>query len=344
MGLNLVWSIGRKPLPPVVLPPVVIPEPEPEPEPVMLAIHDVADNTGRAGELQQDNPVLEHISQYRPYDRTRILRKEKGALYVHFPVGKADLRHDFSNNAATLDRIVDITRQVMADTTSTVKKIQLIGLASIEGTVAGNEQLAANRALALQRYLQQQVNTPNALYETVGGGEAWADLRDILNEETAKSEKAAAAQAALDIIDSEPNADLRERKLRQLNGGRPWQYISKELLPQLRNSGYIRIYYDYVPDSAAAVINRASELLRTDCEDCHREALALLQQVSTDERAQNALGVAYYLCHRPDDALRCFRRAAANGNEDARRNVREMEKNLRIEKLKNEVPDRHTEL
>jgi hypothetical protein len=277
-------------------------------------------------------------------------------------VGKSILDENFRDNAATLGRIVDITRQVMADTTSTVKCIQIIGLASIEGPVDANEALATARAEALKEYLQQHVSTPAAsvssaaspssaavtvgsglpaaIFDVVGGGEAWSDFRDLIAEAATRDGKTAAHEtaahettalaSALAIIDSTPDADTREQRLKQADGGSTWRYISEHILPELRNSGYIRIYYDYVPDTAAATINRASELLRTDCEDCHREALALLQQVSTDERAQNALGVAYYLCHRPDDALRCFRRAASNGNEDARRNVREMEKNLKL--------------
>lgn len=334
LGLNLVWNIGRKPVRIVPETPVVplmtdtiveVIEP-----PVLLSIHDVPDNTGRAGELQTDNPVLEHISKYRPYDRSRILRREKGALYVHFPVSKYDVRHDFAENGPTLDRIVDITRQVLADTTSTVKKIQLIGLASVEGPVSGNERLATNRALALQRYLQQQVPTPDSLYDTVGGGEAWADLRDLLCEAASvpggSPARTTALNKAIEVIDNEPDADSRERKLKRLDGGKPWQYIKQELLPQLRNSGYIRIYYDYVPDTAAAIINRASELLRTDCDDCHRQALTMLQQVRTDERAQNAIGTALYLCGRKEEALPYFRRAAANGNADAKENLRQIEK------------------
>lgn len=326
VGLNLVWNIGRRP---VVATPVetapVVPEP-----PLLLAVHNVADNTGRAGLLEHDNPVLEHISKYRPYDRTRILRRERGALYVHFPVGKADLDHDFRNNAATLDRIVDITRQITADTTSQVKRIQLIGLASIEGAVSQNEQLAASRADALKRYLQQQVPTADSLYECIGGGEAWAEFRDQLGELSAagENESTAGLQAALRIIDGEADADRREQQLRQLNGGRTWQYVRDNVLADQRNSGYIRIYYDYVPDAAAAAINCASELLRTDCGDCHRQALELLRGVSADRRAQNALGVALWLTGRKDEALEHFRRAAADGNEDARENLRQLENHM----------------
>ena len=131
-------------------------------------------------------------------------------------------------------------------------------------------------------------------------------------------------QQALDIIDSKSDANIREQKLRRMNGGRTWQYIKEHILSDQRNSGYVRIFYDYVPDKAAKVINEASELLTTDCIDCHREALRLLQTVRNDERAQNALGAALWLCGQQDEAVECFRRAAANGNADARENLRQL--------------------
>ena len=42
-----------------------------------------------------------------------------------------------------------------------------------------------------------------------------------------------------------------------------------------------------------------------------------------DERAQNALGVAYYMTGNLDAALRCFNTAAANGNEEAKKNLQQ---------------------
>ena len=132
-------------------------------------------------------------------------------------------------------------------------------------------------------------------------------------------------QSALDIIDNESNFVQREKRLKQLDKGRTWQYLKQHILKDQRNSGYIRIYFDYVPDKAAATINEASELLTTDCGDCHREALRLLQTVRNDERAQNALGTALWLCGYRDEGLECFRRAAANGNSDAQENLRRLE-------------------
>ena len=114
-----------------------------------------------------------------------------------------------------------------------------------------------------------------------------------------------------------------------MNGGRTWNYIKEHILSDQRNSGYIRIYYDYVPDENAKVINEASELLTTDCIDCYRESLSLLQTVLHDHRAQNALGVALWLCGQQTEAMDCFRRAAADGNADAAENLRQLEKSMK---------------
>ena len=326
-ALNIVYNIPgrpRKVVQEVVTP--VLPPQEPvkptakiEQKVFKPNVSPVPDNTGRAGELQLDNPVLAHISAYKPYDRTRILRKEKDALYVHFALGKSVLDNSFRENRVTLDRIVDITRQIMSDTTSSVKKIQIIGLASIEGAIAGNEQLAENRAMALQRYIQNQLDIPDSMFETVGGGEAWADFRDQLNDEVIAGNTK--LQAAIDVIDSESDLNVRERKLLQLDRGRTWQYFKQNILKDQRNSGYIRIYYDYVPDKAAATINEASQLLAAGR---YQDALSKLNTVRHDERAQNALGVALWQTDQKEEALRCFRRAADNGNADAKENLRQL--------------------
>lgn len=289
-------------------------------------IADVEDNTGKAGELQKDNPVLQHISKYRPYDSTRILRKEKGALYVHFPLDKAVIDHDYRGNGATLDRIVAITRAIMADTTSSVKVIQIVGLASVDGPVAHNRTLAGNRAQALKRYIQQRVKTPDALYECVNGGEAWTELRDQIADGHFEGR-----DELLRIIDTEKDADRRERRIRQLDGGRPYAYLRDNVLSDQRNSGYLRIYYDYVPDKAAKTINEATALMR---QKKYAEALRLLLTVKDDKRAQNAIGVAYYMTGDERQGVEYIRKAAADGNVQAKRNVEQIEAIAKAERLK----------
>ncbi len=276
----------------------------------------VEDNTGKAGELQVDNPVLCHIDDYKPYDTSRILRKEKGALYVHFPTDIDTITNDFRDNETTLNRIVDITRAVMADSTSDVRLIQIVGLASVEGPLKRNTHLGAARAQALKQYIIERTDATDDIFECANGGEAWTELRDQIND----SDSPYRTQL-LDIIDSEPNADSRERLIRKLDGGKAFAHLKEYFLGDQRNSGYMRIYFDYVPDTAAAAINQAADLLRAEKFD---SALKLLLTVAHDLRAQNALGVAYYMTGNTDDALRCFDRAAAAGNDEARNNAEQI--------------------
>lgn len=291
--------------------------------PFVPALAPVAERQGRAGELAKENPALRHISTYAPYDATRALSREEGVLYVHFPVDGSTLLPAFRDNAPTLERIVYLTRQILADTTSTVRRIQVIGLASIEGRLAHNRQLSARRAAALQRYFAAQTGAADSLFECTAGGEAWAEMRLQIAESSV-----AQREALLSIIDTEADPDRRERRLRTLAGGAPWRTLRDELLPLQRNSGYLRIYYDYVPDPAAAIINGASDLLR---QGRAAEALAQLETVQRDERAQNALGCARYMLGQRERALAHFRRAVQFGSPEAAENLRRCEQIARAQ-------------
>ena len=329
--------------------PVVLPEPQPTPEPqpapFVPVFNFVEDNTGKAGELQKNNPILAHINDYQPYDDTRILRKESNALYVFFPLDSTVLRRDFRDNGTVLDRIVDITRQVLADSISDVKKIQIIGMASIEGSAKHNCELSEGRGRALKAYIQQYVPTPDDLYEVANGCEAWIEFRDQVNDlrilksgqkvDAVPGSPAAISNAVLttdilagisekeldnilDIIDSETDVTRREQRIKQLNGGRTYQYLKQNILADQRNSGYLRIYFDYVPDESARTINRATQLMK---EQKFAEALPILQSVKSDSRAWNALGVVLYQTGQKDQALDYFRRAANAGNSMAKKNL-----------------------
>lgn len=277
----------------------------------------VADNTGKAGELARQNPVLHHISECRDYTPDRVLRKEHGALYIHFRLNLTDLDPAFRDNQGTLDRIVQITRDIFADTTSSVVRIQIIGLASPEGPVRLNERLAGGRAMALQRYIQERVpQAVDSLFQTVNGGEAWTELRDQIADSASPYR-----DEMLRIIDGETDVDRRERRLKQLDGGRAYRYLADNLLSDQRNSGYIAICYDYKPDVAARVINAAQAEIRAGRLE---EALALLRSAQADPRSHNALGAVLYLLGRDDEAERFLRSAASRREPGAEENLRSL--------------------
>lgn len=286
LAVNVSYTFGGRRDCRQVVPLEVVQPTSPAPAPVVLpTLHYVADNTGRAGELEHDNPVLQHISKYRPYTPDRILRKERGALYVHFALDKSTIDHHFRDNDSVLQRIVSITRDIMADSTSSVRIIQIVGLASVEGAEGHNRQLSAERAEALKRYIQHEVpEAQDSLFDCAAGGEAWTELRSQIDDDHSLPYR----DEMLRIIDSEADPARRERRLKQLAGGKAYAHLRDRVLSDQRNSGYLRIYYDYVPDKAAADINRAIDLIHAER---YAEALRLLLPHKADPRAKDALEV-----------------------------------------------------
>jgi hypothetical protein len=128
-------------------------------------------------------------------------------------------------------------------------------------------------------------------------------------------------RTVLEIMDTEPDANRREQKLKRLEGGRVYKALLKNVLHNLRNSGYLRIYYDYVPDKSAQEINEAIGLLEAGD---HRGALEKLEAKRGDNRSDNAYAVALFYNGREDEALKVLEAAAARGDEAAARNLEQL--------------------
>lgn len=276
---------------------------------------EVPDFRGRAGCLEKDNPVLHHISKCRDYTPDRVLRKEKGALFIHFELNSADLKTDFRDNKKVLEKVVEITREIFADTTSQVVQIQIIGLASPEGSVKRNLWLGANRGKALQRYIQSKVpQAVDDLFYVVNGGEAWTELKDQIADSDLEER-----DELIRIIDTEKDLERREHLLKTLHGGKAYDILRNSMLKDQRNSGYISICYDYKADYNADVINRGIAMIRARK---YAEAVALLRTVEADSRSHNALGVALWLNGERLEAKRLLCPLAEKGNPDAVENLR----------------------
>lgn len=271
-----------------------------------------------ADEIARREPILRPIDDCMPYDPSVPLRKMETALYVHFRINRWELREDFRDNRQTLDKIVDMMHRIQADSTSRIVKVIIIGLASPEGPKAFNERLAGNRAKALKNYVAKRINMPEEVYEVINGGEAWADLRDVVAESSL--EDLPQRDELLRIIDETSDVNERERLIRRLDGGRAFRYLKQSVFADQRNSGYISVCYENVPDVGARTINQAVEQVNAGH---YAEAVRLLEPLK-DVRKLNVLGVAYYYQNRMDQALQCFDEAARAGNAEARKNAEEL--------------------
>ena len=255
VGINLAYNFKRREQKKQEILEIIAPpqpelpelELEPEPEPEIVP------------ELEPlpailSHPVVRLASEYKPYTPDRVLRKEKGALYVYFPKNSYKLERSFSegsysrDNGPTLDEILAVTEEILKDTVTRVSCIQIVGLSSVDGPSDVNRNISLDRANALKRYIQERVPVPDGLFETVGGGEAWTELKDIVKDlldSVGESDLTREQlQKVLTIMENEPRSDAREQQLRALDGGNVFRILTGSLLKDLRSSGYVRVYVE----------------------------------------------------------------------------------------------------
>ena len=283
-------------------------------EPVKPTFDPVIPHISVAERLAETNPIMIPMDQYEPYNPDVPLRKMKNALYVHFHMNKADIDTTYRENKATLHRILDLIAQVNADTLSEVKKVRIIGLASPEGPVKFNQKLSEKRALALKNYLfDNGAELDEDAIELIAGGEAWADLLDVIEESNLEGKD--------ELIESLRNAEdpnNREVLLRRHNRGKSYRYLVQSVFADQRNSGYIQVYYDAVVDTAANTINKAVSLLQ---QGKAAEAAAMLEPLN-DNRKWNAYGSALYMLDRKQEALEAFKKGVEWKNDGAKENLK----------------------
>ncbi len=279
--------------------------------------------------------ALRSLEDYRPYVSTEILAKDSDALLVYFELDKIELKEQFRGNRPVLDSIIYLVDQLLRDSTVELKLVQIVGLASVEGPLQRNQWLAEERAKALAQYIRDRYpEMTDSMFDLANGGEGWSEFRYAVEQADFEGR-----DAVLDIIDHVSDVNVREQRIKALNGGTTYKYMLDNILLNQRNSGYIRIYYD-VSDDEARLINMSIRLMQdaaqTDDEQ-HRQqlydqALDMLRLIEKDPRSWNAHGSVRWLqsdmaptaeqkTALRQEAMQWFQRAADKGDKQALRNI-----------------------
>lgn len=265
-------------------------------------------------QYSQISPFLYTAKEYARRSEIFEKQREKGALVIYFEQGHFIIDPSFKNNKNTLMQVSEVLGMIEADPNATLKKIVIVGLASPEGTLAMNDALAGKRAQALKDFVGKQAAYSSDLFEIINGSEDWEGLR-MLVEESQMSDR----QQVLNIIKHYSIRGGRELELMKLSRGNPYRYMMQHFFPQLRNAGYVQIYYDTKPDPEVAHMHKATALLN---EGKYDQALALLAKAKDQKRVANAIGVCYMMTGNYPKAEEYFDRAIADGNQEAVENLK----------------------
>ncbi len=172
--------------------------------------------------------VIPHMAYVQPVPEPVKNREKQVEAFLDFEVNQTYIQPEYMNNPVELAKIRAMIDELHVDQDITINRLDLIGYASPEGSLAGNKRLSEGRALALKNYLARRYSFAPSLYHVVFGGENWEGLRKALEslEVTYKTTVEA-------IIDNYDGQERKERLMR-LQGGVPYRYLLRNIYPQLR--------------------------------------------------------------------------------------------------------------
>ena len=173
--------------------------------------------------------VNPHFAYVEPKVEVVKSREIQAECFLDFEVNKINIRPEYMNNPRELAKIRVMIDDLKLDPSIKVNRLDIIGYASPEGTLATNKRLSEGRAMALRDYLASRYDFPRNQYHIIFGGENWDGLVKALDTIDFEYK-----DEALNIINDIPVEKGREAKLMQLRGGVPYRYMLKYIFPSLR--------------------------------------------------------------------------------------------------------------
>ena len=157
---------------------------------------------------------------------------------IFYPIGKTELHEDYMGNANTLHRI-----HKYLEKSPKIDSITIYSYASPEGPYQLNKRLAAERGKTAKQYLLKHLpanrHIPDSLFIIDPTAENWQGLRDLVFYQYPHADK----EEVLAVLDREDITDERRKVLlKRLNAGKPWVYILKNLMPQLRYATWVSVW------------------------------------------------------------------------------------------------------
>ena len=195
--------------------------------------YDMPLNLGKGLTTVKQNEVEKFINDTR-----------EGSISIYFRQGRRDLDRSVGNNNKNLVELISAVRALVASQDSRVARIVIAGFASPEGTLATNERLAWERAVAVKSFLTGNSDIDPQTVHIYNGSVDWTGLRELVAQSDMYQK-----YRIMDIIDNTPVWDSsrqvgRHGQLMRLDGGDPYRYMLREFFPELRQAAYIKVYYE----------------------------------------------------------------------------------------------------
>lgn len=158
-------------------------------------------------------------------------------VMLHFGVAKSILERHFMDNARQLN-IIDRTFSNMK-LVEDMDYVTITAAASPEGDLIINEQLAAERALAIKSYILWRypyINRDRIITYSIG--EDWSGLKKMVEDDPYVPAK----YEVLNVLTMPMSNEERKGRLKYIAGGEAYHYLNNHILPLLRGGATCMIY------------------------------------------------------------------------------------------------------
>ncbi|MCM1489640.1 MAG: DUF3575 domain-containing protein [Muribaculum sp.] len=207
----------------------------------LLGFNAFAQNAAAPGIPSDEHPMVAVDSDDMAVDSVRI----------YFRQSKHDLQLDLHNNRHELNRIEDKFKSLLADTLYKITRIEVLGAASPEGSVAFNQGLSERRANTLFSYLSKYTDIPDSLKIFRFLGRDWEGLRRMVaaddNMPYRDETLAAIDEIIMDIRNNPVPRENSVADLKRIRKGVPYRYMYANLFPELRASQLV-VWYEKRPN------------------------------------------------------------------------------------------------
>ena len=158
-------------------------------------------------------------------------------FHIYYPVNTTEVHEDYMDNSKNLQKIKDYLRY-----SHRIDSMVIYSYASPEGSYTYNKLLAEKRGISAKKYILQQVpaerNFDESLIVLKPDAENWAGLKEIVQTLYKREDQ----NEVLSILESDEGNERKKTLLKRLDGGRSWQYIIKNIMPQLRYATWISVW------------------------------------------------------------------------------------------------------
>lgn len=230
------------------------------------------------------------------------IREGKGVANLQFVINRFDIKMDMGNNAAEMEKMLNTLRPILNDSLSVLDKLDIVGIASADGSLAFNTTLSRNRALSAKEWLSEKLHLPYKVQQLINVKSRPEGWEPVLEAMRRAGDKDTVAVASILEKYADKNDDVQEYHIRRLPA---WNRIKDNYLQKDRVVEYQYAYtvksfttdaqllslYRTRPDAfSEEELLRVSELVKTDSEreDVYR---TVLRYYPHSEEAANNLAL-----------------------------------------------------